>query len=58
MSRSGCPCGQHTLIQSLSSKSNMEDVVLQLAYDIDLKDAYVPDNVKVIEWNNDIVTIK
>ena len=36
----------------------MEDVVLQLAYDINLKDAYVPDNVKVIEWNNDIVTIK
>lgn len=58
MSRRGCQCGQHTLIQSSSSESHMEDVVLQLAFDIDLKDVIVPANVKVIQWSNDIVTVK
>ena len=38
--------------------SSIEEVLLQLAYDIDVKDAVIPANVKVIEWNNDIITAK
>ena len=32
--------------------------MLQLAYDIDVKDAVIPADVKVIEWNNDIISAK
>ena len=38
--------------------NSLENVMLQLAYDIDVKDAVIPDDVKVIEWNNDIISAK
>ena len=38
--------------------NSIEKVMLQLAYDIDVKDAVIPADVKVIEWNNDIISAK
>lgn len=67
VSREGCPCGKHTLIQGSSllvsnstgnTFSSIEQVLLQLSYDIDLQDAIISSDVKVIEWNNDIISVK
>jgi len=74
ISKLGCPCGRHTVIQGsttsvlnvyadlmLSGPDTMTSVgmvALQLGYGIDLKDARIPPDVKVIEWNNDIISVK